>query len=121
MRVRFPLVAPCERKLVMSTFFIIFAVVIYIVFVFVEVNCSTTINTKYHDGGFLGLGYITSGNREAEPRDVRRALIWPIIGVIFFVKSIVWILNDIVAGFLLIFNFNYKQTKLYQFIYRNFD
>ena len=90
----------------MIWFFIIIAVVVfYVAVVFVDVHTETMYDIKFHDGGFLNMGYTTHSNRDATPRDVRRALIWPIRGIWWFTKATIWIMADVTHGFLLIFNY----------------
>lgn len=89
---------------------------IYVVGVFVVVDCETEENIKFHSGGFLGLGSLSSTHREMQPKDVRLGLIWPLLLLIFFVKGIIGILNLSVNLVGLVFGLHYSRTGLYKVI-----
>jgi len=95
-------------------------IAIYIIFVFVYVYNETMCDVEVHEGGFLNMGYTTHSNRETTPRDVWKGVIWPLILVVCFVKTVIWLLNDLACTFLLLFGFYYKRTALYEWIHRVF-
>lgn len=101
----------------MMWIFIILIVAIYLIFVFVEISCRTIDNVKFHDGGFLNMGYTTHSNRNPDRKDVLIAMIWPIILIIWFIKTTIWLINiDILPIPLLLFNIKYKKTKMFKLI-----
>ena len=90
------------------------ALVVYLLGIAVDIHCETMQNVKFHDGGFLNMGYTTCNHRDASPKDVRRALIWPLRLVFWFSIATFWLVHDLLKGILLIFNFRYGETKLYK-------
>lgn len=98
-------------------FFSIIGIIIYFIGILIEVSISTITNVKFHEGGFLNMGYTTHDNKETTPKDVRSALLWPIKFILFIIKTPIFFLNeDIIPILLLIFGFKYKNTKIYKFI-----
>lgn len=91
-------------------------IVIYFVGICAYVSGETIKDTKFHEGGFLNMGYTTCSHRDATPKDIRMSLLWPILLTFWLVKASIWILNDLLAFVLLIFNYNYKESKIHKFI-----
>ena len=91
-------------------------IIIYIIGIILVASSETIENVKFHDGGFLNLGFTTNDNREMTAHDVRKGLIWPITLIVFFITGCFYFLNEILRGFLLIFNLEYKNTKMYKTI-----
>jgi len=104
----------------MLTIISITAIFIYVIIMFFYVCSETAENFEFHEGGFLGMGYTTNTNREPTTKDVRRALIWPILFIIYIVKTIIWFINDCLSFLLLIVGFHYGETRLYYYIDRKF-
>lgn len=102
----------------MITVIVIAVIVFYLIGILADIYCETMENVKLHDGGFLNMGYSTCDHRDATTRDVRMSLIWPLRLVWFFVKGFIMIGNDIFAGFLLVFNYRFKETKTFKKIER---
>jgi len=100
----------------MLTFWTITGIVIYIIGIIIYVTGEIITNVKFHDGGFLGMGYSTNDNRDVTPSDVRKGLLWPLMLVYFMVRVPIAVLNDLIYGFLLIFNIEYNKTRLYKVI-----
>jgi hypothetical protein len=50
------------------------------------------------------------------PKDMRMSLLWPILLIFWLIKASIWILNDLLTFVLLIFNYNYKKSKIYKFV-----
>lgn len=94
----------------------IVGVVIYFIGICVYVSGEVIKDVKFHEGGFLNMGYTTCSHRNTTPKDVRMGLLWPILLTFWFIKTFIWILNDLLAPALLIFNYNYKKSKIYKFI-----
>lgn len=106
----------------MIIFFWVIFIIFYISIVIVYTSSKTIKNVEFHDGGFLNMGYTTHENRETTPKDMRLGLIWPIIFIWWFFKSIIWILHDyFLNGILLIFGFKYNITKMYKKISNYFS
>ena len=78
----------------MIVYFSIFLIIVYILGVFVTNACDDelTINS------------------------VRMSLIWPILLFIVFIKTILYLINEILMGLLLAIGFEYRRTRLYNFI-----
>lgn len=99
------------------------ATIVYIIGIIGYIHTETIDDVRFHEGGFLGMGYHTCLHRAITTKDARKGLLWPILLIFWFIKGIAWSLNDLVASILLIFNYKYKETKVYKFIddvlYRN--
>ena len=96
---------------------IIFGIIVYIIMIFVTVNNDTVTDVEYHIGGFLNMGYFSNSNREPTTKDVWLAIIWPIRAILFFIKGILWIINDdIIPVVLLLVGYRYKNTSLYSYL-----
>jgi hypothetical protein len=91
----------------------IVGIVIYFIFVAVDIAFETTTDVKFHQGGFLGLGYTTCGKRETEPKDVWWALIWPFRFVWWFACGVFSMLFDVICCVFLAFGFRLKDTKFF--------
>ena len=78
----------------MIVYFSIFLIIVYILGVFVTNACDDelTINS------------------------VRMSLIWPILLFIVFIKTILYLINEILMVLLLAIGFEYRRTRLYNFI-----
>lgn len=87
--------------------------IFYIVVIFIDLDTETTTNTKYHDGGFLNMGYTTSSNRDANTKDVWWAIIWLPRLVLFFIAILLGTINDVLVVVLLLVGFKYKETEMY--------
>lgn len=98
----------------MGIFFYAFGIYLYI-------DSKTTENVKFHDGGFLGLGYTTCGFRETTAKDARMSLLWPILLALLFTKTIAWMLHNCLSFIPLLLGFNYKSTKTYKYIDKKLD
>lgn len=101
------------------TLFIALAV-IYIIGVSICCYTATIENVEFHDGGFLSMGYTTCDHRDLTPKDARHSLIWPLVilayGICIAAYSIVYLANNMFKVFLLIFNFRYAKTKMYEVV-----
>lgn len=104
----------------MKLFLILIFSITYLIGIGVYVSTETAEDFKYYDGGFLGLGYTTNSNRETTPKDVRLGLIWPILFIISVIKMTIWLINDILYFILLIIGYDYRKTKIYNFIDKKF-
>ena len=98
-----------------SSLYVYFSV-IYIVGIFIYIAERTYEKTEFHRDGFLGAPCSTNSYRKPTGKDVRVALIWPILLIPWIVKCCIWILNEVLAFVLLIFNYNYKRSNIYKFI-----
>lgn len=94
---------------------------IYLIGVVLDVSTRTCENFKFHEGGFLNMGYDTHDNRDVTPHDIRIGLLWPIHLLIYMISGILWIINDFIKMILLTFNIRYSNTKLYKMIDKFFD
>ena len=94
----------------------IIGIIIYIIGIIVASTSETIENVKLNDGGLFNMGYITNDNRDLTAHDVRKGLIWPATFIFFFATGILFLLNELLKGFLLIFNYKYKNTKMYKTI-----
>lgn len=94
----------------------IVGIFIYFVGICAYVSGEIIKDRKFHEGGFLNMGYTTYSHRDTTPKDVRMGLLWPILLAFWFVKASIWILNDLLAFVLLIFSYNYKESKIYKFV-----
>ena len=95
--------------------------IIYIIGIFVSCHSDTIENAKFHDGGFLNMGYTTCDHRNLTTRDVRLSLIWPLRVLICLVCVIALMAHGVLKWFFLIFNFRYGETKIYEAIDRWLD
>lgn len=93
---------------------IIGIILIWVLGICLDVSTRTDVNHKFHEGGFLNMGYVTSGKRDANPRDMWWAMIWPIRLVFFFICGFLWLFHDFIALFLLVFSYQYKKTEMYK-------
>jgi len=105
----------------MTTFFIIAGIVFYVIMIFVDIESTTSYDFKYHEGGFMNMGYSTCKHRDPTPHDVRMALIWPIRFIICVVKMILSLIHDILAYVILLFGYDYFKTVTYKKIDNLFD
>ena len=104
----------------MDTFLVYLLLIIYVIGIFIYVSTEVKENFKFHEGGFLGLGYTTNDTREATVKDVWKGLIWPILILLYLLKATIWIINeDVIPLICLVVNFKYKRTKMYKFIEKN--
>lgn len=102
--------------------FMIFLFVIYIVGVCIELSCriidTVTLSEK---GGIFGGPTISSTNREATTKDVWMVMVWPVTGLWFLCKDIIWLINNgVVNFFMLLIGIQYKNTRMYKWIDRVF-
>ncbi len=102
-------------------FILIIGIIFYIVGIITYIITFIEENVEFHDGGFLGMGYTTSDHRRMTPKDMRKGLIWPILFIIFFIKLLILLLNDIIYAIILIFGIDYSNTRIYKFIDNKFD
>jgi hypothetical protein len=94
-------------------FWIVLFGIVYLIGIYASVDCDTMENVEHHDGGFLNMGYTTSSNRDATPKDIRLALIWPLRGLWWFIRTTLWLVNEDVIHYIgLIFGFNYRDTNI---------
>lgn len=96
-------------------------VLIYLIGVGLDVSTQACENFKFHEGGFLNMGYTTHDDRDITPHDIRFGLLWPIRLFIYFVGGVLWIMHDFIRIALLTFNIRYGNTKLYKKIDKFFD
>jgi hypothetical protein len=96
-------------------------VFVYIAGICAYVSAETIEKIEFHEGGFLGMGYTTNSNRDVTPKDMRMALLWPILLTFWFIKTTIWILNDLLSFVLLIFGYKYRESKIFKFINKKFD
>lgn len=107
----------------MTIIFIIFGIIVYIIGIAASIDCDTVHNVKFHNGGFLGMGYTTEDHRKATSKDAWKSLIWPLLLFWYFLSGILCIFfTDIIYfPFLLIGKHEwYKGTKFYQFMNKLF-
>ena len=97
-----------------TTFLQVFALIVYIIGVFIECNTCTIKDVEVHDGGFLNMGYSTNSNRELTTKDIRKATLWPIFVIHFFARTTLGIIHTIFANILLFFGCQYKQSNRYK-------
>lgn len=100
----------------MTTFLIIIGIIVYAVGIFTYIDLETSMNFKWHDGGFLGLGYTTNDYRETTTKDARLSLLWPVLLVFWFIKTLLWVFNDCLGFVFLLFRLDYRNTKIYNYI-----
>ena len=53
------------------------------------------------------------GVKDLTPYNVRMCSIWPIILLIYFLKAVIYLINEILAIFLLAIGVEYRKTMLY--------
>lgn len=95
---------------------LIILAVIYIIGIVVCCRHDTIKNVEFHRNAFLGMGYTTDSHRELTIKDVRRGLIWPLHALVFMACVFVYLINDTIKIVLLIFNFRYAETRMYEAI-----
>lgn len=96
----------------------VMGVVSYVIGLVVECSICTTVNVKFHDGGFLGAGYSTHDNRSLEPKDIWWAVIWPLRLTLYFLAGCLGMVHILLAYTLLLFYIKYKDTVMYDKIDR---
>lgn len=92
----------------------IFFTISYIVGILTYVYTETVTNVKFHEGGFLNIGYTTCDNKDVTSKNMWKGLIWPILALWWLVKAITMILNLLLGLFLLIFGIKYYNSQLYK-------
>ena len=105
----------------MTTFFIIAGIVFYAIMIFVEIDTLTSYDFRYHDGGFMNIGYSTCKHKDPTPYDVRMAVIWPIRFIVYITKMILSLIHDVLAYVMLFFGYEYFKTSIYKKIDNLFD
>ena len=103
----------------MTTTLIVFGIIVYVVGIFTYIFTETMENVESHEGGFLGMGYVTHDNREMTAKDARISLLWPFLLIFWFVKALLWVLHDCLSFIPLLLGFNYKDTRAYKYIDKN--
>jgi len=53
---------------------------------------------------------------EMTSKDVRKALLWPLLLLMAIIKGVVFIINELIVMFLLILGIQYKKYWLYKYI-----
>ena len=97
------------------------AIFIYIVGIIFYIYNETAENIEFHEGGLLGIGYNTCSNRKITFKDIKMSLLWPTMGVTWFIKTTVWMTLDSLDFIFLFFCYKkYKKSKFYKFMNRIF-
>lgn len=59
--------------------------------------------------------YSTARKEDFTYNDARKAALWPITLIIWFIRNILWIIHDdVIVVILLILGFNYKKTNMFK-------
>lgn len=109
-----------EYFYVMFSAFGFAGLVVYIIVMLIVLHDSLKINEKYHPAegdaflDFVFSSYTTYDKREATPKDVWKALLWPIGFLRIVGKCFLWGFNELLVIFLLALGFRYKNTAMYK-------
>lgn len=87
-----------------------FGLLIYFLGILFFINDITVVGIKFHDNDTSEI------HREITTKDARLSLIWPVFLILFCLKIVLSIINQLLYFIFLLVGYKYYKTKLYLWV-----